>query len=553
MALPLAHGFARISMAILSLLGASACSRAPRADPPATAAPPPAIASLSAVSPAQPAASFDREVKGHAFRLVFHAAPLPNLVYQLDCMAGRHPCSRAAYQALWSEELGWTEEDDRLLADFRDLRDRYQGRMEPRATSSLAPAPLPLPRTDQQMPVKLAIAGLLARTPEEHVAELGLLTSMADARRVQSIVDHFRPRFDAYWATRGRALCERSAEALAGVFERDDLEAYIERVAHFYEADLPEGTVLDFHLVARPPHPSVNAARQLGSHAVVEVLEDKSPEERAPTVVHELFHYFYASASDDRLASLTSRFVGTDDALAVPSHALLDEALATALGTAATQRRLDPEGFARALARPGGLYQESTIDRVAKAVLPVVEARMSRGETLHGPHFVNEWLDAVHGAYPDGLPPVAHVRPLVAALEPAFWGAFQTLAGVSLASTLGGATATDRLDAPETLNMFKERALWGGAFFVTPASIGRLSRYTKMLGEATLAAIQAEAKNGVPFVYATCRGPGVYRFVFVAPDAPAMDRLVRGFVRAPVLVEGIYEDVLPIKVARQVN
>jgi hypothetical protein len=484
------------------------------------------------------AASFERESKGSSYRLVFHAAPLANLIYQLDCMAGRHPCSRAAFESLWRNDLGWNDEDEAALADWRELRGRVQGGLEARGPGAAPAPPLPLPRTDRAVATRAAVAGLVARTPQEHIAQLGRITSPADARRVQAIADHFRPRFDAYWAREGRALCERSAEELASLFAREDLTAYIERAARFYEADLPEGTVLDFHLMARPPHRSINAAHQLGSHAVVEVLEGEPAKDRAPVVVHELFHHLFAAAPDERLAALQRAFLDSNDPVAVPSHALLDEALATALGTAEVSRKLDPNHYASLFAQPGGLYAEETIDRVAKALEPFVEARLAEGGTLYGPGFVEGYLASVRAAYPTGLPPIAHVRPLVAALEPAFWGAFETLDGISMASSLGGAAATDRLDAPETMDMLASHRMWGAAFFVTPASLHRLARFTETLGDTTLQAAAAEVQSGQPFVYAVQRSPGVYRFVFVAKDTATMGRLVRALSQQKTPFEG---------------
>ncbi|UQA62767.1 hypothetical protein [Polyangium aurulentum] len=536
MPLPLASRLVRFSVPVLLALGSAACSRAPKVDRPSPATAP-AIGMERTDASAPPAVSFERQAAGSSFRLVFHAAPLANLVYQLDCMAGRHPCSRAAFESLWRNDLGWNDEDEAALADWRELRARFQG-VEARGPGATPAPPLPLPRTDRAASTRLAVAGLVARTPQEHIAQLGRITSPADARRVQAIADHFRPRFDAYWAREGRALCERSAEELASLFAREDLTAYIERAARFYEANLPEGTVLDFHLMARPPHRSINAAHQLGSHAVVEVLEGEPAKDRAPVVVHELFHHLFAAAPDERLAALQRAFLDSNDPVAIPSHALLDEALATALGTAEVSRKLDPTHYASLFAQPGGLYAEETIDRVAKALEPFVEARLAEGGTLHGPGFVEGYLAAVRAAYPAGLPPIAHVRPLVAALEPAFWGAFEALDGISMASSLGGAAASDRLDAPETMDMLASHRMWGAAFFVTPASLHRLARFTETLGDATLQAAAAEVRRGQPFVYAVQRSPGVYRFVFVAKDTATMGRLVRALSQQKTPFEG---------------
>jgi hypothetical protein len=107
-----------------------------------------------------------------------------------------------------------------------------------------------------------------------------------------------------------------------------------------------------------------------------------------------------------------------------------------------------------------------------------------------------------------------------------------------MASSLGGAAATDRLDAPETMEMLASHRMWGAAFFVTPASLHRLARFTDTLGDTTLQAAAAEVEHGKPFVYAVQKSPGVYRFVFVAKDAAAMGRLVRALSQQKTPFEG---------------
>ncbi|MRG95796.1 hypothetical protein [Polyangium spumosum] len=538
MASPPAPRIAPRSLARFVLLGLAACSPAPKAEP---ARIEPERAPETAKPGAAPGPSFEREARGRKLRLVFHADPLPNLVYQLDCMAGRHPCSRAAYEALWQDELGWDDEDRRTLEAFRESRESWSGRIEPSAKAPTAP--LPLPHADRTVAARLAIAGLVSRTPDEHVRFLGLVTSPEGALRAQALVDHFRPRFDRYWEREGRAHCEESAERLAALFQREGLTGHVEALAGFYGADLPDGAPLHFHLMARPAHRSVDAARQIGGHAVIEMPAGEKPEDRAPVVVHEMLHHLHAAAPDERLAALARAFVETNDPLAPASYAVLDEALATALGTARSLARLDPGALQKKLAAPLGLYAEPTIDRVAKAALPFLEARLAEGQGLHDPGFAAGFLASVREAFPGGMPPIAHARPLVAVVAPGFWPAFHALDGAAMASSLGGARASDVLRAPETLNLFAARPHWGGAFFLTHAHIHELARFEPHIGAAAVAAITAEARLTRAFVYSTQKSPGVYRFVFVADDLPSMNDLVRALAAQRAPFEGALEVV----------
>lgn len=526
------------SLACAASLGALTCSPAPKTNrAPEHTSPAPDIAK----APAAPLKnlSFQREIHGKKLKLVFHADPLPNLVYQLDCMAGRHPCSRAAYESLWKEQLGFQDEDSRALDSFRAARERFQGRLEIRNPHDLSP--LPLPRADRTIASRLAIASLLSHTPDEHISYLSLVSTPTDAKRTQSLIDHFRPRFDLYWQREGKTLAESAAHSLASLFEKENLVEYVEDLAAFYESDLPDGATLDFHLMARPTHPSLDAAHQIGNHAVIEIPQNEDPKNRAPIVIHEILHHLYAAAPDEHLATLSRSFLETNDPLATPGHAVLDEALATALGTAPTLARLDPAAFAKKMADPLGLYAEHTIDHVAKAIRPLLTARLAAKQSLYAPHFAAQYLAALHAAYPQGMPPIAHARPLIAALEPQFWSAFHALDAASMASSLGGATATDALDAPNTPTLFTDHPAFAGAFFISHAALPHLTRFESHIGKEALAAIKAEAAHTRAFVYSTEYTPGVYRFIFVADDPTAMEHLVRALAAQPNPFEGTLE------------
>lgn len=525
----------------------AACSLAALATASAVACKTPAKHDSSPLVSAAPTheeaeASSKRVIKGKSLELVFHADPLPNLVYELDCMIGRYPCSREAYEALWTKELGFDETDRKKLDELRELRERFHGRLEVGGKSDAVTAPLPLPHADRTINARLSIASLVARTPEEHVSHLGLLTSQNDARKAQAIIDHFRPRFDAYWETKGRTLCENASRDLARVFDRESLTAHTESLAAFYGADLSSGkTTLHLHLMARPTHASIDAASQIGGHAIVEIPEWQAAEERAPVVVHELLHHLYAMAPDEKLASLARTFATTKDPFGKASYAVLDEALAVALGTAPVMQRLDPAGFSKKNGSPMGLYAEPTIDRVAKAVRPFLEATIREGKTLHDPAFVEGYLAAIHAAYPNGMPPTAHARPLVAALDPRFFSAFQALDRAAMASSLGGATATFTPGSQETLALFDGRKDFCQAFFVTHDEVPHLGQHAAHIGKTALAAIAAEAKQTPAFVYSTEGQNGAYRFVFVADDTTSMERLVRALAHQEEAFEGVLE------------
>jgi hypothetical protein len=518
----------RFSLAALAL-GLAACAPARCPEPAAaTKAMDPAPSAAIGAPPSPPPAALaplERAVDAGPLRLRFDATPLGNLVHQLDCLAEQMHCSRAAFEALWKDSLGWDAEDARAVVEWKALRERYQGRINSKDAGE-SPV-LPLPRADAfDIAQRTRLSGFVATTAEEHVKYLTHLGTPADAARVEAILARFRPRFARFWSEKGEPLARAYVEGFAKLCVTKGVVDEIAGALRFYAASLPAGTILHFHVVARPAHESTNASLQLGPHAEIEALEGEKPEDRVAVVVHELYHFFYASAPWADLRALSARFVEPGDPLAILGFSAMNEVLATALGSARVDRLVRPERHAKDLALPLGLYADPTVDRITKAFLPALDARIARKGTLFEKTFVDEYLAAVRSAHPKGARLAHYLRPLLSTHERSLEKAADALDPDVRAWQFGGLVSAE-IDGPDVQSFFTGRAAWPAAFFVTPKGLPKLTRFAGFLGPDTIATIEREAKKSSPFAHVSLGRAGSLRVVFVASDAAAMERLVR--------------------------
>jgi hypothetical protein len=91
------------------------------------------------------------------------------------------------------------------------------------------------------------------------------------------------------------------------------------------------------------------------------------------------------------------------------------------------------------------------------------------------------YLDAVARAYPKGLPPGAHLRPLACAYSKELEPAYRVLHTRSGAQLVGSTADPDTEDARALL---EERPSWGRVLLLKPEQVGGLRRYKQVLRAA---------------------------------------------------------------------
>jgi hypothetical protein len=250
--------------------------------------------------------------------------------------------------------------------------------------------------------------------------------------------------------------------------------------------------------------------------------------------MHELFHYFFATSKRKDAARLANRFAESDDPLAYPAWGLLDESLAAAFGNGMVLQKLDPKELQRRLARRYGLYSDEFIDPVARKLLPRLPALLDKDGGLFNGELFSTYLGLVHEAFPQGLPPLAHLRPWICLYQPSLESAYEALGEIVRSPR----TVSDSSVVPRrTNNILESRARWTRVLMLRRADLENLSGYRAAVGEDTVTAVLARAKKPGAFVVARAQAP--VAFVFVADDAALMKRLVERFSKVSELSSGV--------------
>ncbi|HEY8945104.1 MAG TPA: hypothetical protein VIM73_12620 [Polyangiaceae bacterium] len=485
-------------------------------------------------------AVMERRHLAHGIEYVFRASRLANLSWQLDCLAGLHACSRAAYEELWGDTLRDRTGLRSALRRWAELRSRNRGPVG--ELSPTSPTQLPLPKLNPDLWQRVRLASLSAPDTAHYESILYALTDRSTAKALRDVVEEFDASFDGLWR---RALpeLERAIGEQRTLQARSDVGLTIRRVADFYGADLGRHPQITFDMLFRPEHVSPTHATQVLDRGLIEVVSSEPPALRIQVPLHELFHFLFASAPHDRLERLAQRFAGSTNPDALAAYGLLDEVLATGLAQGVLGRRLTPEQFQQKLAAPRRLFADEFVDAVAKALLPTLEEIVTRPDArdaVFSAEFHAAYLGAVARAYPNGLPPGAHLRPLACAYSKELESAYRTLHARSGARLVA---STAEPDTEEARALLEERHTWGRGLLLKPDQLGSLRRYNRVLGAADVLEIARAARRGASFAYAN-RVPGTGPvFVLVADDHGGAEALLQRFFELGAMFSGLALEV----------
>jgi hypothetical protein len=480
----------------------------------------------------------DATVDGRRVRYALHLAPQPNLIYQIDCVAGVDLCSQPIYRELWST-FALSREDEAALATWKALRKRHTGELrsvEPRGQ----PQPLLAASRVFNLAERQRIVGLRARTPAEYQATIALLSTDADARELRDVVERFTPRFQRWWRERGYAAGSASFDGFAKLLADPFLDTTIQKAAQFYEADLPPGTTFRIHVLVQPASSrKMSVANQLEGDAAMEAPEGEKPEALIEIVAHELFHHLFFRMQPMRQSAMLEWVVGSDDPLATVAFGMLDEAVAEALGNGLVgQRYQPPEAFAKRLAR--GFSRYTAAASIAREIFPSMQAFLDRGTTVSSDEFLRAFTAATKATFANGRPrPIDYLHSQVLVAEGRFATAAEHLRDASVAG-FPYLREFNSIDG-EATTFLKEHPFISTAVLIPDASRTVLdSLGTSDKHRASISSVAARSRG---FVYAMSRTAKSYAFVFVTPDAKTMDELVDRFAQLTELVPG-HEGVL---------
>ncbi len=520
----------QLTLALAWCCGMEACARPPSAPASAAVVAAPEGDAVASGAAAPDTAARDAVVHGRRLRYHLQLAEQPNLVYQLDCVAGVVLCARPIFVELW-DTFSLDEEDRSSLTVWKALRTRYGGQLQRVAGFLGSSGAFDLAERQR-------IAGLRARTPVDFEQMVAVLCSSEDARALHTILQRFAPRFRVWWSEHGLVA---GAESFAG-FERlladPFLDGTIDRVAAFYEAHLPEGVVFPIHLVVQPRSDRrLSVAYQLEGDAVVEVREDTRPEAMIEIIAHELFHYFLFRMEPRRRAAMLEAVTASKVPYAAVSFGMFDEAVAAALGNGVVGSHYQPPARFEARRARGFIQQYRAAGAVARDLYAVLPDLLERGTRISSEEFLNTYFQAALATYPEGRPrPLDYLHSQISVSKPRFAPAAEQL---KEAASAGFPYLREYAGLDAARDFLLEHPRVNSALFLPiEASLAQSLRPFDTEG-THLSAVGALAERGRAFVYALPRAQDSYAFLFAGKTSEAMRDLVERFTALESMQAGL--------------
>lgn len=456
---------------------------------------------------------------------------ISNLTYQLDCVSDLPVhCSRQNLGDLWTREFLKTEEDRQMLKEWARLRDRYSKNIE-------------LPKGSGWINVfdKVRVAGFQAESAEDYATRLDLLTTPADRSSFERVIKHFGPRFRLWWQREAVTAGDGFARQTGVLLRSPKISTDITRFYNFYRTALPDNYEIGFNLFYVPNTvKEASSGQQLENHSLMEFKANESPAQRIDIAVHELCHFFYENMKPEDRAALEKSFRTANRAGAVPALNLMNETLAAAFGNGMIARAVTPPAeFAKYLAAPKSFYNNASIDRAAKAILPMLDEHLKAGKNIGDAKFVDDYISVLEKTFgEDLLRPKYYLSEMFLFVDGKY--------AVSMRRDVRRVMETASLYSVEAdwtkegiLDDYKNYPHLNSLFIVHPDNLGEIAK-NKIVTEAQLAAMQNEYKANRQVIFGTERAPFTYIYIVVAKDAEGAKSLI-GKLSEAGKFQGVYK------------
>jgi hypothetical protein len=464
-----------------------------------------------------------------AVKFDLRADEVMNLAYQLDCLPKGRAC---AFEGLWKNELGWSADDDVALARRQEIKHRYQWNVVIDDELDDGPLMFDAPR-GLELGKKLTVAAGGAADLAAYRARLELVVTATDAAELTAITERFLPRFRRFFAdARPRLLAV--AGRLGPFFSHPGVRRVVGQTMSFYGVSPATQRGLAVHLIALPRgYNGPSHGEQVEHLSVVEVRLE-APAGRAadkdltgPITLHELCHYFYASAPGERARALASAFASSDDLAGPAAYGLLNEALATALGQLTYRAFLGAAAWQEEEARGGHWYLDQPIDTAARAIFSWLEARVTEGRGLYQPDFVPGYVRLLRAAFGAGLDrPALKLRTLVALVEDA------QIQGRLPGESPGRVQVARPLTEPGARELLARHGAQSAVIKLRGASLAQLRPWEPMLGRGLVDRLTRQRRAHRAFIQAVKHGSRAFVYILVADTPDELERLSARLVAA---------------------
>ena len=461
---------------------------------------------------------------------------IPNLTYQLDCV-GDLPvnCARQNLGDLWTREFLKTDEDRRMLKEWARLRDLYSKDVQLSKETDANYSSISFFN-------KIRIAGFQADGADDYLSRLDLLTTPFDRAAFERVIRYFEPRFKIWWQTEAIKTGDEFAARTGVLLRSPKISEPIRQFYNFYQPVLSKDYEITFNLFYIPASVKESSSgQQLENYSLMEFKAGETPEQRVDIAVHELCHFFYDNMKPEIRARLLAKFQDANRAAAIPAFNLMNESLAAAFGNGMIVRAVTPpSAFDKYLAANKSFYNNSSIDRAAKAILPMLGERLKNNRTIDDESFVNEYISTLEKAFgADLLKPKLYLSEQFLFVDGKYTVSMRrdirrTLEAASFYASEGSLTDANILDD------YENHPRLNSLFIVHPDNLAALAK-NKIITDAQLKTIQNEYSAKQSVLFATTRAPFTYIYIIAAKDADGAKKLVEMLANAKQF-EGIYKE-----------
>ena len=321
---------------------------------------------------------------GMDLRFHYSSAAFPNLIYNIACLAGNLPCTKEAYEKLWHGELDWNaHQDDRQIEVWAKAVKKAAGDGQiPKAPflgNYLAFYPNVAGRE------RLIGAALEAGSTRELGRRLKGLARVEEVAALSAVLDHFAARYHKWWVAKRATQLRTHLRQVDRNIRRDGMAPLAGQIAAFMEARLATPDVYVFAIVRPDQKSTESIATVLTNHFFVEIVGQDKPEDTEWKAMHELTHYFYATAPLEKHLAFMNEFLKTGREDAPPLYGFVNEAVATAVQLMIYQRKHIAETAP---------YDHPFIPRLGKSTLPLLKQALSEKATLFTPNFAESYIRA---------------------------------------------------------------------------------------------------------------------------------------------------------------
>lgn len=439
--------------------------------------------------------------------------PISNLIYQLDCMTETLRCSTEVYKELWQKQLMWKAQDQDRLAQWKNLRLKYQGEIkldEPPAKPFALPWSGPV---GIQLGDKFSIATYHAENRNELKTRLETLVAPSDMELIESTIRYFEPRFSTWWKKTAQMNISIFQKKLSQKINQPEVRKKIEEFAAFYEAQLPKDYSIYLNLFYRPKSEVKGTfATVFENHAAVEVLSGEVETNVLDIVIHEICHFFYGIAPEAKKRQWLEDFANSTNPLSIATHNILNEALATAFGNGiAAELWMEPKYYQERARKERGFYNDTAIDAAAKALIPMLKIDLQNKKTLYSPTFQDNAITVLKNEMPTLIEQPARLLTELVAI-------YDSLFKESVPKTIrrklrGGFYSREGLQSNSSWEMLKTYPKLNSILFISPESLDTLKNYRDIVPQKDQALIKDLFKKQTSFLYAIERGPSTYMFI----------------------------------------